>query len=173
MSEKELRDFLNGVTEVIVSQAIKKGKIEPKTPSPVNVRPRVDKSRDYWYLEDTGCICYERETGNDMDDFRYFSGNYFFSEQEVINSKIREKALVMQKVRDIAERIGKVTDEHWDNNDYYKSYMFYNYELKKWGYECYRQNRTPNVIYCLKGQEFLDAVLLEMTPDELELLKTI
>lgn len=77
-----------------------------------NERGRVPKDSEYYYINDCGEVSSSDEYYDSVDDFRYFTGNYFFTQDGA--KKHLERIKTYYQLKDLAEELN--TEEvDWEN----------------------------------------------------------
>lgn len=108
-------------------------------------RPRY---KDYYCLIDTGGIAYVKDQNDKIDDFRFKIGNYFKIEESIENYK--EKLLIEQQLRDIANELNKGEEMYWEVGSHYKYYLCYDFSEDTIVDDSYSIFiRRQGTIYCL------------------------
>ena len=103
-----------------------------------NKRWRAKRANNYLYNTDYGHINMQLELNEDIDDWRYESGNYFRTYDEVVF--YRHSLIIYTKLKDYA-----VPDDEqvWDNKNWYY-YIYYDYASSciEYGHTCLYKEST-------------------------------
>ena len=118
-----------------------------------NKRERVPKDSEYYYINDCGEVSSSAEYYDSVDDFRYFTGNYFFTQDGA--KKHLERIKTYYQLKALAEELNiKEVDWNNSNQDKYSIYMD-NSEPKKLRENVLYYSQSIGDIYCT-NQNFLD-----------------
>ena len=108
----------------------------------------------YYYIDDFGEIGYTLEEGDDCDNFRYNTGNYFKTKEEAEEHK--KKLIMQQQYRDWCR-----FNIDWKDNDQEKCLCYYDYCDNVIRYPTYEFLRSQGTVYAESMErikEFIDKV---------------
>lgn len=111
-------------------------------------RERKKKDEQYYCLGNSGEIWYISDFNANEDIFGYSIGNYFETEEQAKNFK--EKILIEQELRDIANELNKGEETDWKNSSQYKYYLCFDFSediIVDYNYAIFV--RKQGTIYCL------------------------
>ncbi len=81
----------------------------------------------YYYIHHSGICESHRETYDNIDDFYYYTGNYFKTEEK---AKIAKKLLLAKtRVKDYAFRVNEGWKSDWENKDTGKYFIDYDIRI--------------------------------------------
>jgi hypothetical protein len=101
----------------------------------------------YYYLNSCGAIYNVFDNEIASDNFRYSTGNFFETSEEV---KIYQKKLIIeQELKDIAKELNKGEKIDWNNKEQNKCFLCFDYFYNKIDYIQNRYNKIQGTIYCL------------------------
>ena len=101
----------------------------------------------YYYLNSCGAIYHVFDNEIASDNFRYSTGNFFETSEEV---KIYQKKLIIeQELKDIAKELNKGEKIDWNNKEQNKCFLCFDYFYNKIDYIQNRYNKIQGTIYCL------------------------
>ena len=110
----------------------------------------------YYYLNSCGAIYSVFDNEIASDNFRYSTGNFFETSEEV---KIYQKKLIIeQELKDIAMELNKGEEIDWNNKEQDKYYLYYNFLNNEISYRSYTITKLQGAIYCL-DENFKDVAI--------------
>lgn len=122
---------------------------------------------DYYYgLNSAGDIEVKEYFINPLCEWDIKTGNYARTEQEMIDYK--RFLIIDRKVRDIADELGRPTDEDWKDYNKYIYTLRYNYITLKIELKNTDHYYNSSEIYCLDGMLFLRTCLDRIGQTDLE-----
>ena len=118
-----------------------------------NERGRVPKDSEYYYINDCGADSSSAEYYDSVDDFRYFTGNYFFTQDGA--KKHLDRIKTYYQLKALAEELN-IKEVDWKNLNQAK-YSIYldNSEPEKLRENVLYYSQSIGDIYCT-NQNFLD-----------------
>ena len=129
-----------------------------------NERGRVPKDSEYYYINDCGEVSSSAEYYDSVDNFRYFTGNYFFTQDGA--KKHLDRIKTYYQLKNLAEELN--TEEiDWNNSnqDKYSIYMD-NSEPKKLRQTSLRCSQCIGDI-CCTNKNFLNIAKQEIGEENL------
>lgn len=138
------------------SEGIKKG-----------VRWKPEYGEKYYYLDDGGGINYAYWSNDNIDLFRFNTGNCFKTEQEAEDYK--ENLLTKQALKDLALELNNGVEIDWKSEEQEKHYLYLNHQTNVLNMYWVRAEQE-NTTYCLNA-EFL--VIAKARVGEEKLIKLI
>lgn len=148
-------------------EEIKKENEELKKIKKFNFIRRVECGKKYFYISDKGKLGSTVENGHIVDNFHYYSGNYFKTQEEV--ERYKQNRLTYQQLKDIALRLNKGQEIYWDNGSQDKYYIYFDYIENEFELAFAKSMRSPSGIYCL-DENFLNVALEEIGEERLKQL---
>lgn len=109
----------------------------------------------YWYLTDTGRVALCMDVQDEADIFRYSTGNYASTEEEI--DKLNCKLLYKQQYKDCIG-IYTPTTEEWKNVHLNKYYAYYNFKSKEIGIFSDNAVKREGIIYSTSSDRILDFI---------------
>lgn len=85
---------------------------------------RAEKGEIYWYINNSGAISSEIESGSLLDNRRFDTGNYYLSKKEMVKA---EKKVLLFRLLDRFSRQNGWADEIWEDDEECKYYIFFDY----------------------------------------------
>lgn len=82
---------------------------------------RQEKGQFYWYIDNSGLISTDVETGDAIDDKRFDTGNYYLSKKEMVKT---EQRVLLLRLLDRFSRQNGWTDEIWEDGNLWKWYIY-------------------------------------------------
>lgn len=82
---------------------------------------RQEKGQFYWYIDNSGLISTDVETGDAIDDKRFDTGNYYLSKKEMLKT---EQRVLLLRLLDRFSRQNGWTDEAWEDGNLWKWYIY-------------------------------------------------
>lgn len=118
-----------------------------------NERGRVPKDSEYYYINDCGEVSLSAEYYDSVDDFRYFTGNYFFTQDGA--KKHLDRIKTYYQLKNLAEELN-IKEVDWKNLSQAK-YSIYldSREPKKLRQNSLFHSQSMGEIYCT-NKNFLD-----------------
>lgn len=113
------------------------------------VRQKPKKDEKYFFLGGDGGIYPETYLGDEIDLFRFNTGNCFKSEQEAIDFK--ENILTKQQLKDLALELNNGVEIDWKNDRQPKHYLYIDHDINLLTTE-YAVTIQENIVYCLNNQ---------------------
>ena len=109
----------------------------------------------YWYLTDTGRVALGMDIQDEADIFRYSTGNYASTKEEI--DKLNCKLLYKQQYKDCIG-IYTPTTEEWKNVHLNKYYAYYNFKSKEIGIFSDNAVKREGIIYSTSRDRILDFI---------------
>lgn len=131
---------------------------------PCAKRWRGCQKQEYWAINDKdGHILAFEEWGDEMDNYRYITGNYFKTEEEA--EEYKENFITKQKLKDLALRLNKGVEFDWKDMSQGKYFIYYLYN-QGLRYHCATRSHYVGQIYCL-DENFLHIATQEIGEEAL------
>ena len=109
----------------------------------------------YWYLTDTGRVALGMDVQDEADIFRYSTGNYASTEEEI--DKLNCKLLYKQQYKDCIG-IYTPTVEDWKRGYPNKYYAYYNFKSEEIDIFSDNAVKREGTIYSTSKQRILDFI---------------
>ena len=128
---------------------------------------RLEKGKRYWFTDSFGNKSNEGDFNSKEDDFRYETGNYFNSKEEL--EDYIEKIKIRTKLERLAIKLNGGEKIDWNNTLTTKYKISYDFERGSFDQETNKCWREQGVIYCYK-RNFLEKAIEEIGEDNLKKL---
>lgn len=119
----------------------------------------------YYFIDDEGHCLKDYDAAKEEDNFRYFIGNYFKTEQEA--EEYRDNLITKQKLKDLALRLNKGVELNWADTSQFKYFIKLLRENKDFLDSDYIVTFVDlGQVYCL-DKDFLNKAKQEIGEDKL------
>lgn len=130
--------------------------------------PRAEDGGQYFYLNNSNTPLATIEAGSSFDDHRYYSRNYFLTEEEVRKRQEYNEAIARINKYVIENRMWFEPD--WGDANQIKIYLYYDFENKKWDNETAMQINRFSPLPWFATLAHAEKVI-EDCADDLEIIK--
>lgn len=118
---------------------------------------RQHDGEDYYYVDTSlNMVEHEKEWHCDEDDIRFYSGNYFETEEEAI--KFARVLDTRGKLRKLALELNEGREMNFGYGSGWKYYLWYSYMDNKIKQQSVEWGKEAGVIYCL-DKKFIDKAI--------------
>ena len=148
MSENYI--VINGKRAELTEEQLKQLGIE----LPKNKRWRADAGKIYYFVSSWGSICNANDYYHDFDNFRYYSHNYFKTEEEAEKyARVLETEMLLRKYAD--EHNGELT---WCSQNNLVYNIYYDYEYDNVTIGSWIRSKFPHTVYFSSEEIVRDAL---------------
>ena len=159
---------INGKRVDLTEEQIKKLGLEIEKKSPFD---RVDKYKEYWYINNRGYLEYYIDGRCHTDDGLFNTANYC-TDKELMTARAKEEVLSRLLWRFSMENGGSEID--WENVAQYKYYIFHDKTNKNWAVNTRTYAKSIGDIYFIDrevAQRAMDEIAKPFYAGELEVCK--
>ena len=159
---------INGKRVDLTEEQIKQLGIENKKKSPFD---RVDKYKEYWYINNLGYLDYYTD-GRSRTDNGLFNISNYCTDKALLTTRAKEEVLSRLLWRFSMENGGNKID--WKNPNQSKYFIFQNTMADTWSVSSRLYNKKNDSVYFISqevAQRAIDEIIIPFYKGELEVCK--